>query len=50
MRGNSVVTVEVDLVPHEEEYGSFSPKREIIAPLQGVPKNITCGDQGTVHE
>ena len=47
--GNSVVISRAHLVPHEEEDGAFSPRRETLALLQGVPKNLTYGDHGTIH-
>ena len=36
-------------VPYEEGYGELSPRRENLALLQGVPKNLTYGDHGTIH-
>ena len=37
------------LRPHEEEDGVLTPRRETLALLQGVPKNLTYGDHGTIH-
>ena len=48
-RDNSAVMTRAHLVPHEEEYGALAPRRETLALLQGVPKNITYGDCGTIH-
>ena len=45
--GNIVVISRAHLVPHEEEDGAFSPRRENLALLQGVPKNLTYGYHGT---
>ena len=49
-RGNNVVTSGADLVPHGEEYGAIAPMRGVLVSMQEVPKNLTCGDQGTIHE
>lgn len=48
-RGNDVVIEVADLVPQKEGDGAFSPKSETLALLQEVPKNLTYGDQGTIH-
>ena len=39
-----------DLAPHGEEDGALAPTRGILVSLQGVPKDLICGDQGTIHE
>ena len=45
---NSVVMTRSHLRPHEEEYGALSPRRETLALLKGVPRNLTYGYCGTI--
>ena len=47
--GNNAIISRAHLVPHEEEDGALAPKKETLARLQGVPKNLTYRDLGTVH-
>ena len=48
--GNNLVTSGADLVPHGEVDGAISPMRGAFVSLQEVPKDLICGDQGTIHE
>ena len=36
--------------PHEGENGALAPRRETLALLQGVPKDLTHGDLDTTQE
>ena len=47
--GNNTVISGAHPVPHEEEDGALSPRRETLGLLQGVPKNLTYGEHGTIH-
>ena len=48
--GNIIVISRAYLAPHAEEDGELALTRGIIACSQGVPKDLMCGDQGTIHE
>ena len=49
--GGSAVITEAPLASQEEEVvRTIAPRREALAPLQGVSENLTYRDCGTIHE
>ena len=47
---NNVFTSGAEIVPHGGIDGEISPMRGSLVSLQEVPKDLICGDQGTIDE
>ena len=48
--GKNAATSGVDIIPHGEVNGAIAPIRGALISLQGVPNNLTCVEQGTIHK
>ena len=49
-RANNIVPLGGDPSPHGDGRGSIASIRGALVSLQGVPNDLTCGNQGTIPE
>ena len=47
---DNTITSKAPQALHQEEDGALAPRRETLALLRGVPKDLTHQDLGTMHE